>query len=99
MWNRRPIGLDRGVAGLGPTRAVGVDAGHIILTSQNNGGSIQFTTAAPHGITGTPSVTVSGHSENFYNTNQAVTSVDSETTFTTEIFHIGDGTGGRWDYT
>jgi hypothetical protein len=63
-----------------------------IAASDSDGGSLRFTTTAPHGRT-SGTISVSGHSVTAYNATHTIASV-TDTTITTLTSHAGNGTGG-----
>lgn len=78
-------------------RSMACALGTTILTiTDDGGGNCLITTAAPHGLEGTPPITVSGNSVAGYNVEHSVDSIPSTTTLVTNQAYTEDGTGGTW---
>jgi hypothetical protein len=71
-----------------------------ILTITNgvgpDDGFMYVTTAAPHGLTGSETVVISGSSVAFYNGTHLVVAAISATVFRTDTGYASDATGGTW---
>lgn len=71
-------------------------AASILTITDDGGGNCLITTAAPHGLEGTPPIIVSGNSVEDYNVEHNVESIPSATTLATSVVYSSDGTGGTW---
>lgn len=67
-----------------------------ILTIQDAHGICLITTAAPHGLTTTDTISVSGNSISGYNVTHGIIQTPTTTTLETDVPYTADGTGGTW---
>jgi hypothetical protein len=83
---------------IAPMAVAAALTGNDILTIGSDGsGGIRVTTAADHGISGTPAVVLTGTSEAAYNDTPAEVSNAAGDTFDVAgISYVNDATGGTW---
>lgn len=88
----------RRISHVAGNRPLGPDAAHTILTIEYDVGedSPLVTTAGPHGLVGSESITISGTSGGLYDGAHTVETVPSATTFTIDGLDAGSSTGGQW---
>jgi hypothetical protein len=67
-----------------------------IVSITNSAGDALFTIAGPHGLSGTPTLIVSGTSSGTYDGSRVVASTPTATTFTVAGAYTADASGGSW---
>lgn len=75
-----------------------INAAHTIMdiVDAHGTGFCLITTAAPHGLNTTDTITVANNSIAGYNVNHGITQTPTVTTLETDVPYSADGFGGNW---